>query len=96
MGSEDWVLLLMVVGIPGSIAFFVWSALQSTADSVYIRPIWILLLKGRQNGNDYPEDWGGGGGWPSPGPCIPPSGVRVPPDGEECRRRQLRERAATT
>lgn len=89
MGVEGWILALIVVGVPGSIALFVWTALQTQSHHMYIHPVWIVLLEGSQDDNGGREDegrddWGGGGQWPPPKPHAP-GDASGSPDGR-CRR----------
>jgi hypothetical protein len=95
MDVEGWILLLMVVGVPGSTFLFVRSALRSGMGSACTRPVWIVLLEGRQE-DDNRGDWEGGGEAPPPKPRVPSNGASGPLDGGECRRRRMRERAAIT
>lgn len=94
MGVEGWIILLMVVGMPGSIVLSVWAALQHKKDSMSIRPIWIVLLEGRQDEDDHRDDWGEGDGWSPPNPRVPSSGASGPVHRGECRQRRTRARAA--
>lgn len=95
MGVEGWILALMVLGVPGSVALFAWAALQTQPRCICFRPVWIVLLEGSNDEDEERDDWGGGGRRP-PEPRVPSGDASRPPrprDGCECRRRVAGEQA---
>lgn len=92
MDAEGCILVLMVAGVPASVALFAWAALQSSSCYTSFRPVWVVLLEGREeedDGRDGRDDWGGW--WPPSEPPLPPDGAIQSPSGE-CRRGLKRDR----
>ena len=86
MDAEGYILALMVAGVPASVAFFTWFALRSGHDCTSLRPVWIVLLKGRQDEDGGQDD----DGWPPGRPPSSPATSSPTRRGPACPGRRLR------